>query len=150
VGKKKIIKQSEEELLKEREGVEAAVKKTEETTLAKKITKGRVYIRVSYNNIVITVTDEKGNAICWSSSGALGFKGPKKATPFAASRVAEAAVFKVKKTGLQDVAVFVRGVGSGRESAIRSLATHGLNIVSIKDITPVSHGGCRPRKVRRV
>ncbi len=84
MGKKKIIKQSEEELLKEKEGVEAAVRKTEQTALAKKVTKGRVYIKVTYNNIVITVTDEKGNAICWSSSGALGFKGPKKATPFAA------------------------------------------------------------------
>jgi small subunit ribosomal protein S11 len=150
MGKKKIIKKTEEELLKEREGVEAAFKKTAELSLAKKITHGKVYIRVSYNNVLITVTDQNGNAICWSSSGALGFKGPRKATPFAASRVAEAVVAKVKKIGLEDVAVFVRGVGSGRESAIRSLATHGLNIVSIKDITPVPHGGCRPRKVRRV
>lgn len=150
MGKKKIIKQSEEELLKETEGVEAAMKKSGEIISAKKVTKGRVYIRVTYNNIVITVTDEKGNTICWSSSGSLGFKGPKKATPFAASRVAEAVVFKLKKTGLQDIAVFVSGVGSGRESAIRSLATHGLNIISIKDITPIPHGGCRPKKVRRV
>lgn len=150
MGKKKIIKQSEEELIKEGEGIEAAVRKTEQMLLSKKISKGRVYIKVTYNNIIITVTDEKGNTICWSSSGALGFKGPKKATPFAASRVAEAVVLKVKKTGLQDVAVFVSGVGSGRESAIRSLATHGLNIISIKDITPIPHGGCRPKKVRRV
>ncbi|MDP1629282.1 MAG: 30S ribosomal protein S11, partial [bacterium] len=136
MGKKKIIKQTEEELIKETEGVEAALKKTEEISLAKKVVRGKAYIKVSYNNVLITVTDAKGNAICQSSSGALGFKGPKKSTPFAASRVAEAVVAKVKKTGLEDVAVFVRGIGSGRESAIRSLAPYGLNITSIKDITP--------------
>lgn len=112
--------------------------------------RGQAHIQATYNNTIITITDDIGNVLAWSSSGALGFKGVKKATPFAASRVAEAVAEKVKKYGLAEIFVFVKGVGSGRESAIRALANHGLNVVFIKDITGVPHNGCRPPKVRRV
>ncbi|MDP2967564.1 MAG: 30S ribosomal protein S11 [bacterium] len=149
MGKKRIIKQSEEELLKEREKVEAKVKKEVKETL-KKIKKGRVYIFSSYNNTIITLTDLGGNVLGWASAGSIGFKGTKKATPFAASRVAEAITQIVYKIGIEKIEVLVKGIGSGRESAIRSLAARGLEIVSIKDTTPIPHNGCRPPKVRRL
>ena len=109
-----------------------------------------VYIQSSYNNTIVTLTDTQGNVIAWSSAGAVGFKGPKKATPFAASRVIETLIGKVKKLNIREVAVFVKGVGSGRDAAIRALVNHGLEISSIKDMTPIPHNGCRPRKPRRV
>jgi small subunit ribosomal protein S11 len=149
MGKKRIIKQSEEELLKEREKVEAKVKKEVKETL-KKIKKGRVYIFSSYNNTIITLTDLEGNVLGWASAGSIGFKGTKKATPFAASRVAEAITQIVYKIGIEKIEILVKGIGSGRESAIRSLAARGLEIVSIKDTTPIPHNGCRPPKVRRL
>ena len=152
MGKKKIKKQTEEELLKESEQVSSGVSplKSASIKIGQQIAKGRIYIQVSYNNTFITVTDEKGDALAWSSAGSLGFKGPKKATPYAASKVAEAVIEKIKKNGFVEVEVFVTGIGSGRESAVRSLANHGLNIVSIKDTTPIPHNGPRPKKVRRV
>jgi small subunit ribosomal protein S11 len=149
MGKKRIIKQSEEELLKERDKVEAKVRK-EGQQVSKKTREGRAYIFSSYNNTVITITDLSGNVLGWTSAGSIGFKGAKKATPFAASKVAEAITRIAEKIGIQKVNVLVKGVGSGRESAIRSLAARGLEIVSIKDITPIPHNGCRPPKVRRV
>src|SRR3989338_2231770 len=94
--------------------------------------------------------EEQGNVVAWSSSGSIGFRGSKKSTPFAAARVAEVVAEKAKKIGIQDIAVLVKGVGSGRESAIRSLANHGMNIDYIKDITPIPHNGPRPPKARRV
>ena len=152
MGKKKIKKQTEEELLKESEQVSGGVNplKSASVKIGQQIAKGKIYIQVSYNNTFITVTDEKGDALAWSSAGSLGFKGPKKATPYAASKVAEAVIEKIKKNGFVEVEVFVTGIGSGRESAVRSLANHGLNIVSIKDTTPIPHNGPRPKKVRRV
>jgi small subunit ribosomal protein S11 len=114
------------------------------------IERGQAHIHSSYNNILLTITDVKGNVVAWSSSGSLGFRGPKKATPFAASKVVEAIVEKTAKVGLRQLAVFVKGIGSGREAAIRSLAAKGFDIISIKDITPVPHNGCRPPKPRRV
>jgi len=152
MGKKRIITQTEEELLKEREKVDAAVKKEVKISSLPKVNegRGRIYISVSYNNTIITLTDTAGNVLTWASAGNIGFKGTKKSTPFAASKVAETLVERAKKLGINQVVVFVKGIGSGRESAIRSLATHGLNIGSIKDITPIPHNGCRPRKVRRV
>ncbi|OGZ17411.1 MAG: 30S ribosomal protein S11 [Candidatus Nealsonbacteria bacterium RBG_13_36_15] len=116
----------------------------------KRVTEGKVYISVSYNNTLITLTDPDGNVLTWSSAGNIGFKNTKKATPFAASKVAEDISQKAKKLGIDKIEVLVKGVGSGRESAIRSLATHGLEIESIKDITPIPHNGCRPPKIRRV
>jgi small subunit ribosomal protein S11 len=150
MGKKKIKKQTEEELLKESAQLEKPVEKTISPKAPRQIIKGKIYIQASYNNTIITVADEKGGVLAWSSAGSLGFKGPKKATPYAASKVVEAVLEKIKKTGFFEVEVFVSGIGSGRESAIRSLASHGLNIVSIKDITPIPHNGPRPKKVRRV
>jgi len=151
MGKKRIIQQTTEELIKERENVEAAVKKdVSMQTPVKKISDGKIYISASYNNTIMTLADPKGNVLTWISSGNIGFKGSKKATPFAASKVAEAIVDRAKKLGIGRVSIFVKGVGSGRESAIRSIATHGLDVSSIKDTTPIPHNGCRPPKTRRV
>jgi len=149
MGKKRIIQKSEEELIKEREKVEAGVKK-EVKIKASVGTEGRIYIASSYNNTLITLTDSKGGVLTWASAGSIGFKGAKKATPFAASKVAESICLAAKKLKIEKVSVFIKGIGSGRESAIRSLATHGLEIIAIKDITPIPHNGCRPPKVRRV
>ncbi len=152
MGKKRIIKISKDELLKETEQREAAQRKavSRQTKIKKKVEKGKAYIRSTYNNTVITLTDLNGNVLAWATAGHLGFKGPKKATPYAASRVAAAVVEKVKKVGLKEVEVFVKGIGGGRESAIRALAANGLEISFIKDITPIPHNGCRPPKPRRV
>ncbi len=149
MGKKRIIKQTTEEVLKEKEVREAATKGKKEVR-GKKITRGKAYIQSTYNNTLITITDLGGNVIAWESAGAVGFKGPKKATPFAATKAIESLMKKITKTGLQEVKVFVKGVGSGREAAIRALANHGIDILSIKDVTPVPHNGCRPPKPRRV
>ena len=149
MGKKRVVTKTEEELLKEREKVEAKVKK-EIKEAPQKIREGRIYISSSYNNTIITLTDSKGNVLHWTSAGSIGFKGTKKATPFAASKVAEAMGQVIRKLGIEKLAIFVKGIGSGRESAIRSLAARGLEVVSITDITPIPHNGCRPPKVRRV
>ncbi len=149
MGKKRIIQQTEEELLKEGEKVEAKVKK-EVKGPSKILKEGKVYISSSYNNTIITLTDKEGNALGWTSAGNVGFKGTKKATPFAASKVAEAVSQIAKKFGVEKVAVLVKGIGSGRDSAIRSLAARGLDITSIQDVTPTPHNGCRSAKARRV
>lgn len=150
MGKKKITTQTTEEAIKEGEKIEAASTKTSEKQVAKKFDVGRVYIRASYNNTLITVTDDKGNILAWSSAGTLGFTGPKKATPFAASKIIAALAEKIKKSGPFNVHVFVSGVGGGRDSAVRSLGNHGFLILSIKDVTPIPHNGPRPAKTRRV
>ena len=150
MGKKRIITKTEKELIEEREKVEAAVKKEIKLEVSQKVKEGRVYIFATYNNTVITLTDSKGDVLTWASAGNIGFKGTKKSTPFAASKVAEALVQRAKKLGIEKVQVVIKGVGSGRESAIRSLASRGLEISSIKDMTPIPHNGCRPPKVRRV
>jgi small subunit ribosomal protein S11 len=145
----KIKKQTEEELLKEGSAGQAPEKTTSAKT-GRIVGRSKVFIQASYNNTIITVTDEKGGALAWSSAGSLGFKGPKKATPYAASKVAETVLEKVKKVGFSEVEIFVSGIGSGRESAIRAIAGHGLNVISIKDVTPTPHNGPRLKKVRRV
>ena len=150
MGKKRIIQKSEEELLKERDLVEAGVKKEIKAAKAAKTKEGKVYISSTYNNTLMTLTDKKGKVLAWRSAGSIGFKGSKKATPFAASKVAEALFLTAEKLGVSKVDVFVKGIGSGRDSAVRSLAAHGIEITSITDITPVPHNGCRPRRVRRV
>lgn len=114
------------------------------------VKKGKAYIKSSYNNTIITITDSNGNVLSWSSAGLNGFKGPKKATPYAAEIIARDAVSKAKAYGIEEVDVFVRGVGAGREGAVRGLHSNGLNISAIKDITPIPHNGCRARKPRRV
>lgn len=150
MGKKRIAQQTEEELLKEKEKMEAAFRKTPSAKTLQKTKEGKVFVSSSYNNTILTLTDIKGNVLAWTSAGRLGFKGTKKATPFAASKSAEAIALSMDKLGIEKIDVFVKGVGSGRESAIRSLAARGLDISSIKDITPIPHNGCRPPKVRRV
>ena len=116
----------------------------------KNIEKGTVHIRATFNNTIVTVTDTAGNAISWASAGELGFKGSRKSTPFAAQSAAETAAKAAMEHGHKSVEVYVRGPGSGRESAIRALETVGLQITLIKDVTPVPHNGCRPPKRRRV
>jgi small subunit ribosomal protein S11 len=153
MGKKKIIAQSEQDVLKEEQELSAAQKKAvsgAEKIRAKRVEKAKAFIQSSYNNTLLTLTDMEGDVLAWASSGGLGFKGPKKATPFAASKVVEAVIEKVRKLGVREVLVYVKGIGSGREAAIRALASHGLEISAIKDITPIPHNGCRPPKVRRV
>ena len=114
------------------------------------VTNGQVHIQATFNNTIVTITDANGNAISWASAGELGFKGSRKSTPFAAQSAAEAAGKVAKDMGLETVEVFVKGPGSGRESAIRALETVGLRITMIKDVTPIPHNGCRPPKRRRV
>ena len=125
----------------------AATKKKKEK---KTVYEGKVYIQATFNNTIVTVTDLNGNALSWASAGGLGFKGAKKSTPYAAQTTAETAAMKALDYGLREVHVFVKGPGVGRESAIRSLGVLGLTVKSIKDITPIPHNGCRPRKSRRV
>ena len=126
------------------------------TTVAKKKKKiqvdvtGKVFIKATFNNVIVTITDVYGNVISWSSAGRNAFKGSRKNTPFAAQVTAEAAAKEAYDLGLRKVDVFVKGPGSGREAGIRSLQTVGLEILSIRDITPVPHNGCRPPKRRRV
>lgn len=114
------------------------------------IAKGVAHIQSTFNNTIITITDEKGNAVAWSSAGILGFKGSRKSTPFAAQMAAQRAAEKAMEQGVRKVEVFVKGPGAGREAAIRSLQAAGLEISLIKDVTPIPHNGCRPRKRRRV
>ena len=116
----------------------------------KNIEKGCAHIRSSFNNTIVTLTDLNGNALSWASAGEMGFRGSRKSTPFAAQSAAETAAKAAMEHGLKTVEVFVKGPGQGRESAIRALQTAGLEIVSIKDVTPIPHNGCRPPKRRRV
>jgi small subunit ribosomal protein S11 len=116
----------------------------------KNIVSGVVHIQSTFNNTIITITDAAGNVIAWSSAGVQGFKGSRKSTPFAAQLAAENAVKKAMEHGMKNVEVYVKGPGSGREAALRSLQAAGLKVVMIKDVTPIPHNGCRPPKRRRV
>ncbi len=147
MGKLKVA-QKKDEAVKEVKAEEKAAPKA--STASRRVLEGRIYIRATYNNTMITATDSAGRVIAWMTAGSLGFSGPKKATPFAASKVAEAIAQKIEKTGPAVVEVYVRGVGSGRDSALRSLAAKGLQITAIKDATPIPHNGPKPAKVRRV
>jgi len=146
MGKKKVTTQSGDTAVKE--GVPVA--KTASAKKSKRVQEGKVFINATYNNTVVTVTDVKGNVIAWASAGSLGFAGPKKSTPFASTKVIAAITEKVQATGPKDISIIVKGIGSGRDSAIRSLINNGFNVLSIKDATPVPHNGPRPVKVRRV
>ncbi len=121
------------------------VKKSKRT-----VEKGRANIQCTYNNTIVTIADMNGGVLAWSSSGHLGFKGAKKSTPYAATQIIAELSEKVKKYGVQELEVFVKGVGAGREACIRALANNGFNLISIKDITPIPHNGCRPRRPRRM
>ena len=115
-----------------------------------KVARGRITVQSTYNNTIVTVSDMNGNVIGWGSAGRTGFKGSKKSTPYAAQRTMEDTLARLKEVGLTEVDVFVRGIGTGRESAVRALQGSGLTILSIKDRTPIPHGGVRPKKARRV
>ncbi|MDP2930701.1 MAG: 30S ribosomal protein S11 [bacterium] len=148
MGKKRIIVKTEPGA-----AAEDAAKKAESSLIKKAalgIDEGRIYISSTYNNTIISLADMKGNVLTWVSAGNIGFKGTKKSTPFAASKVAEGIVERAKKIGVTRVSVIIKGIGPGRESALRSLANRGLELLSIKDVTPIPHNGCRPKKVRRV
>ena len=125
-------------------------KATSRRKVSKNIESGKAHIHSSFNNTIVTISDVQGNVISWASAGGLGFKGSRKSTPFAAGEVAETAAKAAMEHGLKTVEVFVKGPGAGRESAIRSLQTAGLEITSIKDVTPIPHNGFRPPKRRRV
>ena len=114
------------------------------------VARGIVHVKATFNNTLITITDTNGDALCRESAGTIGFKGSRKSTPFAAQRAAESAAIKARKMGVNEVEVRVNGPGSGRESAVTALQAAGLRIVSIEDVTPIPHNGCRPRKKRRV
>ena len=118
--------------------------------IKKNVEHGQAHIQASFNNTIVTLTDAQGNALSWASAGGLGFRGSRKSTPYAAQVAAETATKAALVHGLKDVDVFVKGPGTGREAAIRALAASGLNVLSITDVTPVPHNGCRPPKRRRV
>jgi len=147
MGQKKVVEKKAEETKK----IES--KSVAKSALAKKyknVENVRIYINSTYNNTIITVTDLNGNVLTWASAGSLGFSGPKKATPFAASKVASVIAEKIKPLEIKNMEIYVKGIGAGRDSAIRSLAEAGFNIVLLKDVTPIPHNGPRPPKVRRV
>lgn len=120
------------------------------TRVRKNVGKAVAHVKASFNNTIITVTDNAGQVIAWDSAGTIGYKGSRKSTPFAAQRAAEKVADKCKKMGVHEMEVLVRGPGSGRESAVRALANSGIEVKSIEDITPLPHNGCRARKRRRV
>jgi small subunit ribosomal protein S11 len=118
--------------------------------IRRSVVKGIAHIKATFNNTMITITDVNGETLCWDSAGTVGFKGARKATPFAASRAAEKVAIKAKRMGMREIEVHVRGPGSGREPAVTSLKANGLTISAVEDHTPIPHNGCRPRKRRRV
>lgn len=143
--KKKLEKNKTERLKSKR------IKKKRKKIISRKVQIGKAYIKATYNNTIVTLTDLQGNVISWASAGMAGFKGPKKATPYAAQIIAKIAIIKAREEfGLEEVSVYVSGIGTGRESAIRSLNANRLAVTFIKDVTPIPHNGCRPKGARRV
>ena len=131
-------------------GDDAVVAKKKKKKIRRQILKGQAHIQCTYNNTLVTFSDMSGKVLSWSSAGSMGFKGAKKATPYAATQVVANVSEKVRKYGLKELEVYVRGVGSGREASIRALANNGFDLISIKDTTPIPHNGCKPKKRRRV
>jgi small subunit ribosomal protein S11 len=150
MGKKHVIKKTEEEMIKEGEQLEKALSKEPKVSKIAIAKEGKIYIFSSYNNTIITLTDSSGNVLASKSAGKLGFKGSKKSTPFAASKISETLGAIAEKMGIKKVQVVIKGIGSGRESALRSIANQGFEISSIKDVTPIPHNGCKPKKPRRL
>jgi small subunit ribosomal protein S11 len=128
----------------------AEAKKTRRKKIKRSLPKGTVHVQATFNNTIVSITDDGGNVVAWKSSGSAGFKGSRKSTPYAAQIAAEKAIEKAKEFGLAKVNVIIKGIGSGRESAVRALMASGISIISIKDVTGIPHNGCRPRKARRV
>lgn len=150
MGKTKVTTESVEDLQKEVKEQEITSKKASTKGSKKKITSGILFIQATFNNTKVLFADKLGNSLFWSSSGSLGFKGAKKGTPFAASKVGDLIGSKAIALGVNEADVVVSGVGSGREPAIRAFMAHGIDIISIKDVTPVPHNGPKPKKPRRV
>ena len=144
MGKKKVVQKSKAESGSAEGASRPASKKV------RNVDKGRAYINATYNNTVVSITDAKGNVLAWATAGSLGFSGPKKATPFAASKIVAVIAEKLKGMGVNELEVFVKGIGGGRDSAIRSLANQGFQLTSLHDVTPLPHNGPRPVKTRRV
>ena len=117
--------------------------------IKREVLKGKVYIKATFNNTIVTITDIEGNVLSWATAGSAGFKGTRKSTPYAASIISQQASEKARNYGLKEVSVFIKGVGSGRESAIRALEASGIKVLSIKDQTPIPHNGCRAKKIRK-
>ena len=150
MGKKRIAKQTAEELLAEKDRVDVALEKGTKVRVKKKIEEGIICIKSSYTNTLMSLTDKKGNVLAWSATGALGFKGTKKSTSYAATKTAEVLAQKAQKLGVERVEVVIKGIGAGRVAALKALANFSLEITAIRDETPVPHNGCRPKKARRV
>jgi len=142
MGKKRIVKKGGENDTEEKSSVSSVSKKRADA--------GILSVESTYNNTKVVLTDTKGDTLCWSTSGALGFKGAKKGTPFAAAKVGETVGAKAQAIGIKEVSVLVKGVGSGRESSIRGFLSKGINLTTVRDVTPVPHNGPKPKKPRRV
>lgn len=128
----------------------ATTTKSRKKKIVRQVSQGCAYIQATFNNTIVTLTDLNGNTLAWSSAGHCGFKGPKKATPYAASMIVKDVTERVRETGLKEISVYLTGIGAGRDSAVRALNANGFSVLSIKDITPLPHNGCRPPKPRRV
>ncbi len=139
-----------EETTQSQETVAVPAAKQKKKKAVKQVAQGCAYVQATYNNTIITLTDLNGNTLAWASAGNCGFKGPKKSTPYAASVIVKQLADKVRDTGLKEVSIFVKGVGSGRDSAVRAFNANGFQVLSIKDTTSIPHNGCRPRRARRV
>ena len=133
-----------------KEGASAPAAPRSSKKTKKSVSKALVHVRASFNNTIVTITDVQGNVLCWSSAGAIGYKGSRKSTPFAAQIAAEDAARKAADHGMKTVAIFVKGPGAGRESALRAFQSVGMRVTLIRDVTPIPHNGCRPPKRRRV
>ena len=147
---KEILEETPQSLFSEAKPAKAVKKFSKGKKNIRQIPSGRAYVKATYNNTIITLTDQVGNVLASCSAGQVGFRGPKKSTPYAASIIVKNTVDKVRDYGLREISVFVKGVGSGREAAIRAFNANGLIVTTIKDITPIPHNGCRARKPRRV
>lgn len=146
MGKKKVVQKSQAE-----GGASTATASRKSSgKKIRNLEKGRAYINATYNNTVVTVTDAKGDVLAWATAGSLGFNGPKKATPFAASKIVAVIAEKLKAMGVTELEVFVKGIGGGRDSAVRSLANQGFELTALHDVTPLPHNGPKPKKTRRV
>jgi len=150
MGKKRVIKKNQEELIQERENIEKKLRKEVSLKGSSRVKRAKIFISSSYNNTLITLANENGDVLFWKSAGNIGFKGTKKGTSFAGSKVAEAIIAACEKARIREADVIVKGVGGGRDSALKTLANKGLEIYSVRDATPIPHNGCRPKKPRRV
>ncbi|MBU0546613.1 30S ribosomal protein S11 [Patescibacteria group bacterium] len=149
MGKKHVATTTKEELLKESDKIKSKLQKEVQKTFSVN-GEGRVYIYSSYNNTILTLTDRQGRVLHWVTAGSIGFKGTKKGTPFAASKAAEAMSAAAEKMKIKKLEIIIKGIGTGREAAVRSMAARDFDLISITDVTPVPHNGCRPPKPRRV